>query len=152
QSLIRSRYTFAILSGLILASAFPNVGIAGFAWLAPALILASALGTDGRKSFRIGYVAGFAHYLASLYWLLCIPVRGFPILGWIALSAFLSLFPASWTWLCTKYISRSYPLAEQTDSTSLRAALINWAGQPWFQRFGTALLCAALWVGLEMII
>ncbi|MEJ0089811.1 MAG: hypothetical protein WDM80_08725 [Limisphaerales bacterium] len=36
---IRSGYLLAIVAGLLLAAAFPNIGIAGFAWIAPALIL-----------------------------------------------------------------------------------------------------------------
>ena len=80
----------------MLASAFPKIGIAGFAWVAPGLMLGVALGKRGSEAFRIGYVAGLAHYLASLYWLLNIPVAWFPILGWLALAAFLALFPATW--------------------------------------------------------
>jgi apolipoprotein N-acyltransferase len=99
SAFLRGRFPLAILSGLLLAAAFPKIGIAGFAWIAPGLILATALGKSGGESFRIGYVAGLAHYLGSLYWLLNIPVTGFPILGWIALALFLALFPATWVWL-----------------------------------------------------
>ena len=91
----------AITAGLLLAAAFPKIGIAGFAWIAPGLMLAAALGKKGWESFRIGYVAGLAHYLASLYWLLLIPYpwHGIPLgpaAGWLALGAFLALFPATW--------------------------------------------------------
>jgi apolipoprotein N-acyltransferase len=100
----RSRFPLAIIAGLLLAAAFPKIGIAGFAWIAPGLMIAAALGTRGWQSFRIGYVAGLVHYLASLYWLLLIPYQwhGIPIgpgAGWMALSAFLALFPATWVWL-----------------------------------------------------
>ena len=47
----------------------------------------------------IGFVAGLGFYLAALYWLLLIPVTGYPILGWFALSAYLALYPATWMWL-----------------------------------------------------
>jgi apolipoprotein N-acyltransferase len=102
SAFLQSRFPLAIIAGLLMAASFPKFGVAGFAWIAPGLILASALGKRGAQSFWIGYVAGMAHYLGSLYWLLNIPVSGFPILGWIALAAFLSIFPASWVWLCTK--------------------------------------------------
>ncbi|HXS67257.1 MAG TPA: hypothetical protein VN761_00340, partial [Candidatus Polarisedimenticolia bacterium] len=82
--------------------AFPTIGVAGFAWIAPGLILATALGKRDAQVWRIGYVAGLAHYLLSLGWLLNIPVTGFPILGWAALAAFLALFPATWVWLSLK--------------------------------------------------
>ncbi len=81
-----SRYVFAALAGLVLAAAFPKIGIAGFAWIAPALLLAAAHGRTGFEAFRIGYIGGFVSQLAQFYWLLLIPVKGFPILGWIDLS------------------------------------------------------------------
>jgi len=100
----RSRYLGAILAGFLLASALPKIGIAGFAWIAPGLMVASAIGKAGGEVFRIGYVAGLAHYLTMLYWLLLIPYRwhGLPLgpaLGWLALSAFLSLFSGIWVWV-----------------------------------------------------
>src|ERR1700728_1022594 len=88
RAFILSRYPLAILAGLLLAASFPKLSVAGFAWIAPGLMLLAALGKPARQAFRIGYVAGLAHYLASLYWLLLIPSVGFPILGWAALSAF----------------------------------------------------------------
>ena len=101
---MRSRYPLAIIAGLLLAASLPKVGIAGLAWVAPALMLAAALGKRGGESFRIGYVAGLAYYLASLYWLLLIPYRWHsiplgPAAGWLSLSAYLALYPATWVWL-----------------------------------------------------
>ena len=96
---IHSGYLLAIVAGLVLAAAFPNVGIAGFAWAAPAIMMATALGKSGGDAFRTGYVAGLVFWLASLSWLLRIPVPGFPILGWVALSAFMAVYFGIWTWL-----------------------------------------------------
>jgi len=127
--LLRSRYPFAILAGLVLAASLPKIGIAGFAWIAPGLILAAAHGKVGGDAFRIGYVAGLAQHLASLYWLLLIPVTGYPILGWVALSAFLALYPAFWVWL----------LAGKTGAGS------------WVQRTTWSFAGAAIWVALEML-
>jgi apolipoprotein N-acyltransferase len=127
--ILRNRYPLAITAGLVLATAFPKIGVAGFAWIAPALILAAAHGNPGRDAFRIGYVAGLAHYLASLYWLLLIPVTGYPILGWVALSAFLALYPALWVWLLAG-----------------KHAIGGWP-----QRTARSLTGAAIWVAMEMI-
>src|SRR5439155_22038972 len=104
QFFLRRRYPLAIVAGLFLAAAFPRIGIAGFAWIAPALMLAAALGQGGAEAFRLGYVAGLAYYLTSLYWLLLIPYRWHsiplgPAAGWLALSAYLALYPAAWVWL-----------------------------------------------------
>ncbi len=125
---IRSGYLLAICAGLLLAAAFPKFGIAGFAWVAPALILFAAHGKNSGDAFRAGYVAGLSFWLASLYWLLLIPVAGFPILGWVALSAFIALYFGIWTWLLTGKIG--------TGS--------------WAQRNLWSLAGAAAWVGLEI--
>ena len=130
QILLRSRYPFAIGAGLLLAAAFPNFDIAGFAWVAPALLLASAYGKTGAEAFRIGYVGGLAFYLASLYWLLLIPVTGYPILGWVALCGYVALYPATWVWLLSGKVG---------------------AGG-WVRRTTWALAGAALWVALEMTV
>lgn len=117
------------MAGLVFAGAFPNLNLAGLAWIGPALLLASAYGTKGGEAFRIGYVAGLAHFLATLYWLLYMPVTGFPILGWLAMSAFLALYPATWVWLL--------------------AGRIGEGG--WVRRCAWTLAGAAAWVALEMI-
>ena len=96
---IRSGYLAAIAAGLLLAAAFPKIGIAGFAWVAPALLIFAAHKKKSGDAFRAGYAGGLSFWLASLYWLLLIPVAGFPILGWIALSAFVALYFGIWTWL-----------------------------------------------------
>ena len=130
QLLIRSRYVPAALAGLLLAAAFPGVGIAGCAWVAPALMLAAAWNTTGLERFRLGFVAGLGFYLAALYWLWLIPVTGYPILGWLALSAYLALYPATWVWLLAGKIG---------------------AGS-WARRTLWSLAGAAIWVALEMIV
>jgi apolipoprotein N-acyltransferase len=129
ELLIRSRYLAATGAGLLLASAFTKPGIAGSAWIAPALMLACAYGKSSGDSFRIGCVAGFSFWLASLYWLLLMPATGYPILGWIALSAYLAIYPAVWVWLL--------------------AGKIGEGG--WARRNLWSLAGAAAWVALEMI-
>jgi apolipoprotein N-acyltransferase len=147
SAFFRGRFPLAILAGLLLASAFPDFGIAGFAWIAPGLILAVALGKKGAEAWRIGYVAGLAHYLGSLYWLLNIPLKGFPILGWIALAAFLALFPATWVWL-----SLRSSLVPRPSSLDWLSAARNISESSWTARMSWALRSAAIWVALEMLL
>lgn len=147
SAFLRSRFPLAIVAGIVLAAAFPKIGIAGFAWIAPGFFLAIALGKSGGEAFRLGYVAGLAHYLASLSWLLNIPVTGFPILGWIALASFLALFPATWVWLSL----RSLP-ATRRPSPDWLAAMREIYALTWSRRMSWALLSAAIWVALEMIL
>ena len=126
----RSGYLVALVAGLLLAGAFPNFSIAGFAWVAPALMLLAARGKTGADRLRTGYVAGLAFWLASLAWLLKMPVTGFPILGWISLAAYLALYPAAWVWLVSNF-------KFQTSS---------WAGRSLWTLAG-----AAAWVALEFL-
>ena len=144
----RLRYLGAVAAGLVLAAVFPNLGVAGLAWVAPGAILASAFGTSGGRAFRIGWVAGMAHFLASLYWLLNIPVMKLaPIIGWLALSAYSALYIGLWTWLCWRLCPA--PSGEAEDGWSLQLQLF--AAVRWTQRALWALACAALWVALEMV-
>jgi len=126
---LRSGYLAAIGVGFLLTLAFPRFDVAGFAWVVPGLLLAIAQGKSRGDSFRIGYVAGLAHFLSSLYWLLLIPVDWFPILGWISLAAFLALFVAAWVWLLAGKIGEG----------------------DWARRTRWSLAGAAVWVALEMV-
>ena len=135
ELLIRSGYLLAIGAGLLLTAAFPKISIAGFAWVAPALMIAAAHGKRGCDAFRVGYVAGLAHFLSSLCWLLLIPVAGYPILGWIALSAYVAVYPAIWVWLVNWWGERP----REPEQTS------------WSSRTFWSLAGAAAWVALEMV-
>ncbi len=144
----RLRLFVAIVAGVLWAAAFPDLGLAGLAFIAPGMVLGTALGVDGRRAFRLGYVAGFVHYLIALHWLLFIPVNKLaPITGLLALSAFLALFPACWVWLCWKCFPTPLNAAEPDLGTRLR----RFAATRWPARAVWALTCAALWVAWEMV-
>ncbi|MBW8863758.1 MAG: apolipoprotein N-acyltransferase, partial [Verrucomicrobia bacterium] len=127
----RSGYLVAIVAGLLLAVAFPKTGFAGGAWIAPALMMFAAMNKSGADAFRAGCVSGFAFWLASLSWLLQIPVTGLPILGWVLLAAYLALFTGTWTWLVTRHSS--------------------FVIRPWSSRLLWTFGGAAAWVALEML-
>ena len=115
-------------------------------------MVATALATRPAEAFRLGYVAGLAHYLSMLYWLLLIPYRwlGIPFgpgLGWLALAAFLGLFPATWVWLVTP---RPPPQSAEIPPGPMGLGRV--LPRNWFLRLGWALSGAATWVGLEMIL
>jgi apolipoprotein N-acyltransferase len=86
----------AAASGAMLALAFPLPGWSGLAWVAPGLILFSAAGQSGFMAFRTGYLAGLVYWLISLRWLLQIPFPAGAVAGWLALGAYLALYPALW--------------------------------------------------------
>ena len=159
QFIRRSRYLAAIGTGLLLALAFPKFSFAGFAWIVPALMLAAAHGKSGGERFRLGYISGLAFWLATLYWLLLIPVTGFPILGWLALSAFVALFSGLWVWLIShpssgmngfmdKWIDEK---PQQSINPSIRQSVLLAPGDSWTGRTLWALGGAAAWVALEML-
>jgi apolipoprotein N-acyltransferase len=137
-------------AGILLAAAFPKPSLAALAWIAPGLILGAASGFSGRRAFAIGYAGGLAFWLASLYWILLIPFPGGPIAGWLALSAYCALYPATWVWLCgfwRERLAASRPLFPAREGAP-GAAIAPTGGQSgvlW------PLFCAAVWVGLEMI-
>lgn len=146
-------------AGLALAFSFPKAGVAGLAWGAPGLMLLAALGQPGGRVFRIGYVAGLSFYLASLYWLLFIPFPVGAVAGWLALSAYLALFNATWVWLCWKLfpvvtVPADCPGTEPDPPGARRVPplLQPILAATWWQRAVWAMLCAALWVALEMIV
>jgi apolipoprotein N-acyltransferase len=149
--LLRNRYFVGALAGLFLAASFPNLGVAGLAWVGPGVMIAAALGTRGGETFRIGYVAGLVHYLVSLYWLLLIPYRWHsipvgPAAGWLALAAFLALFPATWVWLISS--------VQTPTSESPGVNMATWGPNSaiWLRRATWTLSGAAAWVGMEMFI
>lgn len=151
----------ALIAGLLLAAAFPKPGIAGLAWVAPGLLLAAAFGKGRGEAFRIGYVGGLAFHLAALYWLLLIPYRWHgvplgPIAGWLSLSAFLALYPATWVWLMVPTL-QAVAAHSATEGAQPMAPLSHpaWIGQilpgRWAARVVWTLTGATAWVGLEMV-
>lgn len=116
------------MAGAALAFSFEKANVAGLAWMAPGLMLLAA--RNGNR-FGIGYLAGITHYLISLSWLLKIPVTFYPILGWLALCAYLALYPAAWVWLVSRF--------ELPESS-------------WHRRAALALFAAAAWVAMEMAV
>ncbi len=142
----RWRALLAVVAGVLWAAAFPKIGIAGLGWLAPAALLAVTLGRGGGESFRLGYIAGLAHHLVLLYWLLHIPVPVAPIVGWLALSAFLSLYPALWVWLAW----RLFPARFDNASEGWKPATDRFLTTTTTQRILWSLACAAAWVAIEM--
>lgn len=146
------RYLLAITAGLLWAAAYPTVELAGFAWSAPALLAAAAAGASGAHAFRAGYLAGLTFYLTTLYWLLLIPVRGLPILGWLALAGYLALYPAAWTWAITRMAPRLRGRRPPGEvETGLLGGLRQMTAWSWGHRQWWALFGALAWVAGEMI-
>ncbi len=159
----RLRPALAVVAGLLLAAAFPKPGIAGLAWIAPGLLLFSAAGQPPKSAFRLGWLGGLAFNLAALHWLLFMPVTGFPILGWLALSAYCAVYPGLWVWLCWRVrpekVGRGVLTAPPNDE-GVRAAAEgmktscpqHFGSLSFRQRAAWASKCAVLWAALETIL
>lgn len=156
------RHALAVVAGLLLAAAFPKLGIAGLAWIAPGLLLFSAAGVPGKVAFRLGWLGGLAFNLAALHWLLFIPVTGFPILGWLALSAYCAVYQGLWVWLCWRLAADGVGRGVLTAPPGADGVRVADGGvrtprptEPqaagYGQRAAWALKCAVLWVALETV-
>jgi len=64
-----SNTILAILSGLLLTGSFPKIGIDWLAWFALIPLLISLKNSSLTNSFRLGFIAGLAHYTTLAYWL-----------------------------------------------------------------------------------
>jgi apolipoprotein N-acyltransferase len=142
-SLNSGRFMAAALGGLLLSTSFPLPGMAWAAWIAPGLILFSALGARGGRAFWIGFTGGLVHFLSSLYWLLNMPFtwHGLPLapaLGWLALSAYCALYPAVWVWLCWKTFPGKSGVDPFLDTGRMR-------------RLAWTMVAGAIWTALELI-
>lgn len=145
------RYPAACVAGLLLALAFPTPGVAGFAWVGPGLLLFSGIGLERAAAFRVGYAAGLVQALVSLRWLLHIPHPAGAVAGWLALSAYLAVYPGLWLLASSAWVAgRSGPGAGGMAG-GWRGALGAYAAIPWIRRVMVPVGVAAFWVALEMI-
>jgi apolipoprotein N-acyltransferase len=141
------RHVLAAAGGLLLACAFPKFNVSGLAWIAPGIMLLAGLGARPGTAFRTGYIAGLTFYLTTLYWLLYIPVAFAPIVGWLALSFYLSLYSGAWVWL----VWRLFPMSFQGSEPGFPGLLERFMATTPTQRLRWALLAAAAWVTWEMV-
>ncbi len=149
RPLISGRNALALFSGILLACAFPNIGIAGLGWVAPGLLVLAASGASRRESFVCGYLSGLCFFLISLNWLLSIPFPAGAITGWLLLSAFLALYPALWISLCIQWMPTVPDQTSQRERFGLFQKAIQL--QDWPRRALWAIQCAAAWTALEFL-
>ena len=90
------RVAAAVLSGMLLALAFPPWESAELAWVALIPLLVVARTTRPRACFRWGFLGGLTYWLMTLAWLLRLARTGttwpVAILGWVMLSAYSALY------------------------------------------------------------
>lgn len=70
--MVHSRITktvSAALSGILLTMAFPKAGWAVVAWIALVPLITVVRDAPAAQAFRLGFIAGLAHYMTLLYWI-----------------------------------------------------------------------------------
>ncbi|MBI3849198.1 MAG: apolipoprotein N-acyltransferase [Verrucomicrobia bacterium] len=142
------RYTLALGAGLLLALAFPKFELAWLAWLAPGLILISALGQPTRKVLLLGYAAGVVQYLVPFYWLLRIPIPVRAVVAWLAVGGLMALYTVAWVWVCCRCFPKKF--AQDNSSSGPAELADSLLSLSWRQRAVWAFTCAAAWVAMEM--
>ncbi len=115
----------AVLTGVLLASAFPRPGIAGLAWIALVPLLLAA-GRDGSPAFLLGWIAGAVWQVPSLSWL-----RFVTTAGWLSLALFLALFTALWAFGAKQWFAWAQRGGSPRDLAAALAAACWWVGLEW---------------------
>ena len=63
-------YMLSAASGLLLTASLPKVSLAQCVWIALVPLLFAMKSHSARESFKLGFVAGFFHFITLLYWLI----------------------------------------------------------------------------------
>ena len=120
MSLIPTRkILLAVLSGVMLTASFPPGKMGWIAWFALVPLLKSLEEESPLKAFRLGIIAGLAHYLTLIYWIIIV-LKTYGGLNLIVssallliLSIYLSLYPALFSVL-VGYLKRARFMAFMT--------------------------------------
>lgn len=97
----------ALLSGVMLTASFPPGGLSFFAWIALVPLLKSLENETPLRGFKLGLIAGTAHYLTLMYWIIVVlghygNLNIFVSLGpLILLCLYLSLYIGAFSCLTT---------------------------------------------------
>ena len=123
----RFRWGWCALTGLLIVGSLAPFSCAPLAWIAlvPAWCVLNRSESVRRRPFRYGYLVGLIYFGATLWWICDVT-----FIGIVFLIPFLSLYPACWFLLVTRFL------------------------KPWHTRgngrvLSGALAAAALWVTLE---
>jgi apolipoprotein N-acyltransferase len=153
----------AVLSGVLLALAYPPVDRGGLIWFALTPLVAAVWVGRSRWPFLLGYVAALVFFTVTFWWIGvlgklfgAVALRGIPLL----LAAYLALYPAAWTWLLARVLVREdgerlFPNSWRNLATGIFAASA-WTALEWvrgwlFSGFGWNGLGVALHRDLPMI-
>lgn len=132
-----ARHAAAAASGLLLATAFPPLEWGWAAWIALVPLLAAVRGGGVRAAARLGFLAGAAFWLPSIFWLTRVTV-----VGWALLSLYCALYTVPFA-VCAAWLTR--PGAEEAPAWRLRALLILTAAWTGFEFLRSVLFTGFAW-------
>jgi len=139
------RLLAAVATGGGMALLFPPFDVGDLVWVVfiPLLVALWTLGPKRRKrtAALLGFLTGLAFFLPNLAWL-----RTVSGAGWMALSAYLALFPALWALFAA---TLGNPWRESTIIPMPGLPENRWAVS--FRSLRHAFACAAVWTGLEWL-
>ncbi|BCX49787.1 apolipoprotein N-acyltransferase [Haloferula helveola] len=107
----------ALASGVTMAVLVPPFDLGGLVWVAFLPLLAAVWSAGGKRpgwrGFGLGYLAGLGAFVIAFEWL-----RVVSPVGWIAVAAFLSLYPALWGMFAAKFANpwREAPVSGDDES------------------------------------
>lgn len=128
-NIFQKKILLAVLSGVMLTASFPPSTMSWMAWFAVVPLLISLENESASNAFRLGFIAGLAHYLTLIYWIINV-ISAYGGLNLITSSAILLL-------LCL-YLSL-YPGVFAILFIGLKTSIFR------------ALLTAGSWVSLEFL-
>jgi apolipoprotein N-acyltransferase len=123
---------YAVLSGLLLTASFPPAHLEWIAWFALIPLLKSIQGSGPGQAFKLGFVAGFAHFVTLLYWVVFV-MGHYGHLHWTVALAILVLF-ALYLSLYLASFSLFFSLLRGSRFVSFKAAGA-WVGLEYVRSF-----------------
>jgi apolipoprotein N-acyltransferase len=109
-------YLAAIISGLLLAFAFPRFNLEFLAWFALVPLLLAIYGGSARRALKLGFVTGLVFYFITLSWVTntLINYGNIPtVVSWLILTllvAYMSLYLGLFTYLVNRF-GKSHPVS-----------------------------------------
>ncbi|MCG6881347.1 MAG: apolipoprotein N-acyltransferase [Deltaproteobacteria bacterium] len=104
----------AILSGLLLTASFPPGKFSFLAWIALIPLFISLRDKRPHSAFKLGFIAGFFHFLTLLYWVIVVLGRygnlhiAISLLALLLLSCFLALYLGLFSTLASQMVGTRF--------------------------------------------
>lgn len=116
-------WILALTSGLLLAASFAPVNKGELAWCALVPLLVAVRFVEPRRLFLLGWAAGAAFWLVSIFWLTRVTA-----FGWFGLSLYCAAYTGLFTWLLGLRIQRAGVSTLARNLLTMLLACAAWAG------------------------